>query len=43
MDGDGSHRPEDLPKLIKKTKEYDIVIGSNTLREEKQKISFIEF
>ncbi|MEM7821748.1 MAG: glycosyltransferase [Candidatus Aenigmatarchaeota archaeon] len=28
MDGDGSHRPEDLIKLIEKTGEYDIVIGS---------------
>jgi dolichol-phosphate mannosyltransferase len=28
MDGDFSHDPNDLPKLIEKTKEYDIVIGS---------------
>jgi len=28
MDGDGSHRPEDLPELIEKTKNFDIVIGS---------------
>lgn len=28
MDGDGSHRPEDLPKLIEKAKSFDIVIGS---------------
>jgi len=28
MDGDGSHRPEDLPKLIEKAKNFDIVIGS---------------
>jgi len=28
MDGDFSHDPKDLPKLIEKTKEYDIVIGS---------------
>ncbi len=28
MDGDGSHRPEDLPKLIKELLNNDIVIGS---------------
>jgi dolichol-phosphate mannosyltransferase len=28
MDGDFSHDPNDLPKLIEKTKEHDIVIGS---------------
>jgi len=28
MDGDGSHRPEDLLKLIEKAKDFDIVIGS---------------
>jgi dolichol-phosphate mannosyltransferase len=28
MDGDFSHDPKDLPRLIEKTKEYDIVIGS---------------
>ncbi|MEM5794336.1 MAG: glycosyltransferase [Candidatus Aenigmatarchaeota archaeon] len=32
MDGDGSHRPEDLPKLIEKAKEYDIVIGSKYVK-----------
>jgi dolichol-phosphate mannosyltransferase len=32
MDGDGSHRPEDLPKLIEKTKSYDIVIGSKYVK-----------
>jgi len=28
MDADFSHRPEDLPKLIERANEYDIVIGS---------------
>ncbi len=28
MDGDGSHDPKDIPKLLKKIPEYDIVIGS---------------
>lgn len=37
MDGDGSHRPEDLPKLIEKTKDYDIVIGSKYVRGGKSK------
>ena len=32
MDGDGSHRPEDLPKLIEAVKKYDIVIGSKYVR-----------
>ncbi|MGC8812097.1 MAG: glycosyltransferase [Candidatus Aenigmatarchaeota archaeon] len=32
MDGDGSHRPEDLPKLIEKIKDYDIVIGSKYVK-----------
>lgn len=32
MDGDGSHRPDDLPKLIEKSKEYDIVIGSKYVK-----------
>ena len=32
MDGDGSHRPEDLTKLIEKTKEFDIVIGSKYIK-----------
>ena len=37
MDGDGSHRPEDLPKLIEKSKEYDIVIGSKYVKGGKTK------
>jgi dolichol-phosphate mannosyltransferase len=37
MDGDGSHRPEDLPKLIEKTKSYDIVIGSKYVKGGKSK------
>lgn len=28
MDGDGSHLPEDIPKLLEKIGKYDIVIGS---------------
>jgi len=28
MDGDGSHRPEDIPKMLKAMRKYDIVIGS---------------
>jgi dolichol-phosphate mannosyltransferase len=28
MDGDGSHDPEDLKKMLEKIPEYDIVIGS---------------
>lgn len=28
MDGDGSHRPEDITRLLNKTNENDIVIGS---------------
>ena len=28
MDGDGSHRPEDIPKLLAKINGYDIIIGS---------------
>jgi len=28
MDGDFSHRPEDIKKLVEKTKYYDIAIGS---------------
>jgi len=28
MDGDGSHRPEDIPKLLEKINGFDIVIGS---------------
>lgn len=28
MDGDGSHRPEDVPKLLQKIDDYDIMIGS---------------
>jgi dolichol-phosphate mannosyltransferase len=32
MDGDFSHDPKDLPKLIDKIGEYDIVIGSRFVR-----------
>ncbi len=37
MDGDGSHRPEDLIKLIEKAKDYDIVIGSKYVKGGKTK------
>ncbi|MEM5829230.1 MAG: glycosyltransferase [Candidatus Aenigmatarchaeota archaeon] len=40
MDGDGSHRPEDLSKLIEKTKDYDIVIGSRYTKGGKTKDKF---
>ncbi len=32
MDGDGSHRPEDIPRLLEKTDRYDIVIGSRFVK-----------
>jgi glycosyltransferase involved in cell wall biosynthesis len=28
MDGDGQHKPEDLPRFIEKLAEYDVVFGS---------------
>jgi dolichol-phosphate mannosyltransferase len=28
MDADFSHRPEEIPKMLEKTKDYDLVIGS---------------
>lgn len=37
MDGDGSHRPKDILKLIEKTEEYDIVIGSRFVKGGKTK------
>jgi dolichol-phosphate mannosyltransferase len=37
MDGDGSHRPEDLPKLIEKSRDHDIVIGSKYVKGGKTK------
>jgi len=37
MDGDGSHRPEDLPRLIEKTKAYDVVVGSKYVKGGKTK------
>ncbi|MCM8807799.1 MAG: glycosyltransferase, partial [Candidatus Omnitrophica bacterium] len=40
MDGDGSHRPEDLPKLIEKAKDYDIVIGSRYVKGGKSEDKF---
>lgn len=32
MDGDGSHRPEDLNSLLGKIGEYDIVLGSKLIK-----------
>jgi dolichol-phosphate mannosyltransferase len=32
MDADGSHRPKDIPKLLEKIKNYDIVIGSRHMK-----------
>ncbi|MCD6403259.1 MAG: glycosyltransferase, partial [Candidatus Aenigmarchaeota archaeon] len=33
MDADGSHRPEDIPKLLKKIREgYDLVVGSRYIK-----------
>lgn len=37
MDGDGSHRPEDLMKLTEKAKDFDIVIGSKYVAGGKNK------
>lgn len=32
MDGDGQHKPEDIPKLVEKIGEYDMVIGARTFQ-----------
>jgi dolichol-phosphate mannosyltransferase len=32
MDGDGSHRPEDLLRMLSKIDEYDIILGSKLAR-----------
>ncbi len=32
MDGDGSHRPVDIARILKKIKNYDIVIGSRFVK-----------
>jgi len=32
MDGDGSHRPEDLNRLLSRIGEYDIVLGSKLVK-----------
>jgi len=37
MDGDGSHRPEDLIKLIKAMNDADIAIGSRFIKDGKTK------
>ena len=39
MDGDGSHRPEDIPKLLEKISDFDIVIGSRFVTGGKTKDS----
>jgi len=33
MDGDGSHSPEDIPKVLEKIGKYDVVIGSRFTSE----------
>lgn len=33
MDGDGSHRPEDLIKFVKKMDWYDIIVGSRFVKD----------
>src|SRR3972149_8760921 len=33
MDGDGSHRPEDLPKLLSALSSNDVVLGSRFVRD----------
>lgn len=32
MDGDGSHRPEDLPKFLHEINYYDIIVGSRYVK-----------
>ncbi|MBM3712281.1 MAG: glycosyltransferase [Actinobacteria bacterium] len=32
MDGDGSHRPEDIPRLLKNIDYFDVVIGSRFVK-----------
>ena len=36
MDGDGSHRPEDLNNLLSKIGEYDIALGSKLIERRAQ-------
>lgn len=47
MDGDFSHDPKDLPKLLDKINEFDIVIGSRFISEggteDKQHRKFLSF
>ncbi len=30
MDGDGQHRPEDIPNLVERLDEYDMIVGART-------------
>ncbi len=30
MDGDGQHKPEDIPRLLESAAEYDLVVGART-------------
>ncbi len=32
MDGDGQHRPEDIPRLLEEMKRYDMVVGARDAR-----------
>lgn len=34
MDGDGQHRPEDIPRLLEQVEKYDMVIGARTGQSE---------
>jgi glycosyltransferase involved in cell wall biosynthesis len=34
MDGDGQHNPEDIPRLLKHIKEYDMVVGARSTSSE---------
>ena len=39
MDSDGSHRPQDIPKLLEKMDIHDLVIGSRYVKGGKAKLS----
>ncbi|MFV2082752.1 MAG: glycosyltransferase family 2 protein, partial [bacterium] len=32
MDGDGQHKPRDIPRLLESTAEYDLVVGARTAK-----------
>lgn len=36
MDGDGQHKPEDLPRLLEKIRCYDMVVGARTAQSESE-------